>query len=237
MADLRQAGVPEDAAVRDAIARLGDVDTIVSAARATRSPRRLSWPSVTRVPIAWIAVGAMSIVTLAAAELPQASGAKVSGSTSLLLLMSELDRRVGGGMSTAGRSTRRRADLICTSHASALETSRAIARGADRDRTGCGRTCDRDPGLGCQAIQDSQRLDGTDARTPPASISRPHLQVAAHRPDRRVPPTAGRRQRAMRPTVIQRPPSATGRIRNPARPISNGSSPDPVTSSQSERGT
>lgn len=78
VADLRQAGVPEDAAVRDAIARLGDVDTIVSAARATRSPRRLSWPSVTRVPIAWIAVGAMSIVTLAAAELPQASGAKVT---------------------------------------------------------------------------------------------------------------------------------------------------------------
>lgn len=76
VADLRQAGVPEEAAVRDAIARLGDVDTIVSAVRATRSTRRLSWPSVTRVAIAWIAVGAMLIVTFAAVELPQASGAK-----------------------------------------------------------------------------------------------------------------------------------------------------------------
>ena len=79
VADLRQAGVPEEAAVRDALARLGDVGTIVSAARATRSTRRLSWQNVARVPIAWIAVGAMSIVTLAAVELPQASGAKVTG--------------------------------------------------------------------------------------------------------------------------------------------------------------
>jgi hypothetical protein len=77
VADLRQAGVPKEAAVRDALARLGDVDTIVSAARATRSTRRLSWQNVARVPIAWIAVGAMSIVTLAAVELPQASAAKV----------------------------------------------------------------------------------------------------------------------------------------------------------------
>lgn len=76
VADLREAGVPEDAAVRDAIARLGDVDTIVSAVRATRPTRRLSRPNLTRVAIAWIAVGAMSIVTFAAVELPQASGAK-----------------------------------------------------------------------------------------------------------------------------------------------------------------
>jgi hypothetical protein len=79
VADLREAGVPEEAAVRDAMARLGDVDTIVTAVRATRSTRRLSWPGITRVAIAWIAVGAMSIVTLAAVELPQASGAKVTG--------------------------------------------------------------------------------------------------------------------------------------------------------------
>ncbi len=79
VADLTQAGVPEEAAVRDAIARLGDVDTIVSAVRATRSTRRLSWNSVTRVAIAWIAVGAMSVVTLVAVELPQASSAKVTG--------------------------------------------------------------------------------------------------------------------------------------------------------------
>jgi hypothetical protein len=78
VADLEQAGVPEDAAVHHAMRQLGDVDTIVSAVRAVRSPRRLSWQRVTRVPIAWIAVGAMSIVTLAAAELPQASGAKAT---------------------------------------------------------------------------------------------------------------------------------------------------------------
>ncbi len=77
VADLRDAGVPEDAAVRDAMARLGDVDAIVGAVRASRATRSLSWRRVTRVPVAWIAVGAMSIVTLAAAELPQASGAKV----------------------------------------------------------------------------------------------------------------------------------------------------------------
>jgi hypothetical protein len=78
VADLRQAGVPEEAAVRDAIARLGDADTIARAVRVTRPPRRVSWQSLTRVAIAWIAVGAMSIVTLAAIELPQASSAKVS---------------------------------------------------------------------------------------------------------------------------------------------------------------
>jgi hypothetical protein len=77
VADLKQAGVAEDAAIRDAIARLGDVDAIVGAVRASRSTRSPFWRSVARVPIAWIAVGAMSIVTLAAAELPQASGAKV----------------------------------------------------------------------------------------------------------------------------------------------------------------
>ena len=77
MADLKQAGVAEDAAIRDAIARLGAVDAIVGAVRATRSTRAPVWRSVARVPIAWIAVGAMSIVTLAAVELPQASGAKV----------------------------------------------------------------------------------------------------------------------------------------------------------------
>jgi hypothetical protein len=75
--ELRKAGVPEDAAVRDAMSRLGGVDAIVDAARAARSTRATSWRRAGRVPIAWIAVGAMSIVTFAAAELPQASGAKV----------------------------------------------------------------------------------------------------------------------------------------------------------------
>jgi hypothetical protein len=77
VAELRQAGAPEDAAVRDAMSRLGDVAAIVGAARAARSTRSKSWRRAGRVPIAWIAVGAMSIVTFAAAELPQASGAKV----------------------------------------------------------------------------------------------------------------------------------------------------------------
>jgi hypothetical protein len=79
VAELREAGMPEDAAVRDAMSRLGGVETIVDAARATRCARSMSWRTVGRVPIAWIAVGAMSIVTFAAAELPQASGAKVPG--------------------------------------------------------------------------------------------------------------------------------------------------------------
>jgi hypothetical protein len=78
VADLKQTGMPEGAAVQSAMTRLGDVDAIVGAVRATRSSRRLSWQSVTRVPIAWIAVGAMSIVTLAAAELPQVSGAQAT---------------------------------------------------------------------------------------------------------------------------------------------------------------
>ena len=122
------------------------------------------------------------------------------GSRSLRLLASGLGTRVAGGRCTARRATRLSAELISPTHASALETSRAIARGADRDRTGRGRTCARDPGLGCQAVQDSQRLDGTDPHAWPAGSSRPHLQVAARRPDRRVPPAAGRRQRGMRPT-------------------------------------
>jgi hypothetical protein len=79
VADLTESGVPHDTAVRDAISRLGDVDAIVDAVQATRANRSMSWRRIGRVPIAWIAVGAMSIVTFAAAELPQASGAKVPG--------------------------------------------------------------------------------------------------------------------------------------------------------------
>jgi hypothetical protein len=71
--------VPEDEALGDAMVRLGEVDEIVGAFQAARSTRSRSWRGVARVPVAWIAVGAMSIVTLVAAELPQASGAKVQG--------------------------------------------------------------------------------------------------------------------------------------------------------------
>jgi hypothetical protein len=76
--ELRKTGVPEDEALADAMARLGDVDSIARAFRAARSKRSLTWRRAARVPVAWLAVGAMSIVTLVAAELPQASGAKVS---------------------------------------------------------------------------------------------------------------------------------------------------------------
>lgn len=69
--------MPEDQAAADALARLGEVDAIARAFQATRSTRPRSWREVARVPVAWIAVGAMSVVTLVAAELPQASGAKV----------------------------------------------------------------------------------------------------------------------------------------------------------------
>jgi hypothetical protein len=77
VAELTRDGLPEDEAVSDALARLGDVDAITGAFRVSRATRRRSWPRAVRVPVAWLAVGAMSIVTLAAAELPQASGAKV----------------------------------------------------------------------------------------------------------------------------------------------------------------
>jgi hypothetical protein len=103
VADHEQAGVPEDAAVHDAIRQLGDVDTIVSAVRAARPTRRLSWQRVTRVPIAWIAVGAMSIVTLAAAELPQASGAKAT------MLQVAPATHVGAGQVNRSRRTHSRA--------------------------------------------------------------------------------------------------------------------------------
>ena len=168
---------------------------------------------------------------------PQASRAKVPGSRSLRRLTSKLDRPSGGGLSPAGRATRPSAEAICPEHAGALETSRALARGTDRDRTGRGRPRDRDPGLGCQAVQDSQRLDGTDPRTAPASTGRPHLRVAARWPDRRVPPTRGRRQRAMwtTPSRERRLRLAESGIR--ARRSSNESSPDPVTSSRSKTDT
>jgi hypothetical protein len=97
LVDLAQAGMPEEEAVREAIARLGQVDTIVSAVRSARSPRRLSWDGVTRVATAWLAVGAMSIVTFAAIELPEAPGAKATR------LQVAPSTRVGAGHVTACR--------------------------------------------------------------------------------------------------------------------------------------
>lgn len=102
VADLRQAGLLEEAAVREAMARLGDVDTIVSAVRATRSTRRLSWRSVTHVAVAWIVVGAMSIVTFAAIELPQAAGAKPTRAQAAPARSCQHDHGPTGGQAAHG---------------------------------------------------------------------------------------------------------------------------------------
>lgn len=74
--ELKADGMTEAAAVQEALRRVGDVGTITSAFRQVR-PRRRRWPRFRglRSP-AWVAVGAMSLVTALAAELPQASGAK-----------------------------------------------------------------------------------------------------------------------------------------------------------------
>jgi hypothetical protein len=76
VAELEACGRCEDAAVAEALGRLGDVDTITSAFREVR-PGRRGWSRLRslRSP-AWAAVGAMSLVTAWAADLPQASGAK-----------------------------------------------------------------------------------------------------------------------------------------------------------------
>jgi hypothetical protein len=78
--ELRAQGVGEGEAIAEAVARLGKAEIIAAGYRATRPDRRLSWRRITAVPIAWVAVGAMSIVTVLAAELPQASGAKATTS-------------------------------------------------------------------------------------------------------------------------------------------------------------
>jgi hypothetical protein len=80
VAHLQAAGLSPDQALREALARLGEVEAIVSSVRSAslagrwrRSVRRLRSP-------AWVAVGAMSLVTAWAAELPPASGAKTTAS-------------------------------------------------------------------------------------------------------------------------------------------------------------
>ena len=71
IADLQASGLSADAATRRGLDRLGDADTIIAALRTSRRPQRLRSP-------AWVAVGAMSLVTAWAAELPPASGAKAT---------------------------------------------------------------------------------------------------------------------------------------------------------------
>jgi len=76
--ELEARGMGEPAAVQEALRRLGDVGTITSAFREVR-PMRRRWTAVRRLRSpAWVVVGAMSLVTAWAAELPQASGAKAT---------------------------------------------------------------------------------------------------------------------------------------------------------------
>jgi hypothetical protein len=78
VAELEASGLSEDAAVNEALRRLGDVRTITTAFRTVRpQTRRWSRLRSLRSP-AWIAAGAMSLVIGWAAELPQASGAKAT---------------------------------------------------------------------------------------------------------------------------------------------------------------
>jgi hypothetical protein len=79
VAELRASGMTEAAAVHEALRRLGDAGTITSAFRKVR-PARARRVRRLRSP-AWVAVGAMSLVTAWAAELPPASGAKATTPT------------------------------------------------------------------------------------------------------------------------------------------------------------
>jgi hypothetical protein len=81
MAHLRSTGMSSDEAIREALRRLGDAESVAGSAKCMgarprwdRGVRRLRSP-------AWVAVGAMSLVTAWAAELPQASGAKTTTSS------------------------------------------------------------------------------------------------------------------------------------------------------------
>lgn len=80
--ELEARGWPEPVAVQEAVRRMGDVGTIAVAFRDVPASRpRTSRARWLRSP-AWIAVGAMSLATAWAAELPQASGAKATQSVS-----------------------------------------------------------------------------------------------------------------------------------------------------------
>lgn len=76
VAELRALGLPRAAALQEALRRLGDPETIAAAFSVTRSRRARWWRAGRLRSPAWIAVGAMTLVTAWAAELPQASGAK-----------------------------------------------------------------------------------------------------------------------------------------------------------------
>jgi hypothetical protein len=77
VAELEAGGLDRAMAVAEALRRLGDVGTITAGFRATR-PHGERRPRVRLRSPAWVAVGAMSLVTAWAAELPQASRAKAT---------------------------------------------------------------------------------------------------------------------------------------------------------------
>jgi DNA-binding transcriptional ArsR family regulator len=83
VAELQAAGLSEGAAIDEALRRLGDVGVIAAAFRDVRAGRR-RWPRgrSLRSP-AWIAAGALALVTGWAAELPPASGAKTTANPSV----------------------------------------------------------------------------------------------------------------------------------------------------------
>lgn len=76
--ELEASGMDETEAVQEALRRLGEVATITSAFREARTRRRGAPRGRSLRSPAWVAVGAMSLVTALAAELPQASGAKAN---------------------------------------------------------------------------------------------------------------------------------------------------------------
>jgi hypothetical protein len=76
VSELTASGMTETAALAEALRRLGDVGTITSAFHELRPQRRRRWGVRRLRSPAWVAVGAMSLVTALAAELPQASGAR-----------------------------------------------------------------------------------------------------------------------------------------------------------------
>jgi hypothetical protein len=75
VADLCSCGLSMDDAVDVALRRMGDPKAIAAGFRAVQKPGRARRGARALRSPAWIAVGAMSLVTAWAAELPQASGA------------------------------------------------------------------------------------------------------------------------------------------------------------------
>jgi hypothetical protein len=79
-ADLRADGCSADEAAGEAARRLGEPELVAASFRSLRSDGWRKLPARRLRSPAWIAAGAMSVVTAWAAEVPQASGAKTTRS-------------------------------------------------------------------------------------------------------------------------------------------------------------